>query len=163
MTNSNGVNEQLPQNIIHEIEKRGLTPRSRFHFLLKRSVFWWLAAVSTLIGGIAVAVGLYVFFDNDGVGTTALLETPLEGILQSIPFVWLFILVLFTVSANLSIRHTKTGYRYKTAKAVVIVIILSICLGVVLNLLDFGQMAHKYLLNHTSFYDPLIHSRDDLE
>lgn len=157
------MNEQLPQNIIHEIEKRGLTPRPRFHFLLKRSVFWSLAGVSTLIGAVAVAVALYVFFDNDGVGTAALLETPLEGLLQSIPFVWLFILALFTVSAYLGIRHTKTGYRYKTAKAVLIVVILSICLGVVLNLFDFGQMAHNYLLHHTSFYDPLIHSRDDLE
>lgn len=156
------MNEQLPQHIIQEIEKRGLKPRPRFYFLLKRSVFWSLAGISIFLGAIAVAVALFVFLDNDGVGTAALLETPLEVILQSIPFVWLFTLVLFTTSAYVGLRNTKTGYRYKTVKAVTLVIVLSICFGILLSILDFGQVVHKYLLNHTSFYDSLIHSREDI-
>jgi amino acid transporter len=155
------MNEQLPQNIIDEIEKRGLTPRPRWNFLLKRWVFWSLAVVSIFIGAIAVAVAVYVYLDNDGVGTAALLETPLEDILLSIPFIWLFVLALFTVSAYLGLRHTRTGYRYKTTKAVLGVIIVSICLGVLLSIFDFGQTVHHYLLDHTPFYDALIHSSDD--
>lgn len=156
------MSDQLPQHIIEEIEKRGLVPRPRYHFLLKRSVFWSLAIISIIIGAIAFAVAIYVFFDNEGISTTTLLETPLETILQSVPFIWLFVLGLFTTSAYLGLRNTKTGYRYKTVRAVLGVIIASICLGFVLNTFDFGQMVHNYLLHHTGFYDSLINSRDGL-
>lgn len=156
------MNNQLHQHIIKEIEKRGLVPRPRFHFLLKRSVFWSLAIISIIIGAVSFAVAIYVFFDNEGISTATLLETPLETILQSIPFLWLFVLGLFTTSAYLGLRNTKTGYRYKTVRAVLSVILVSICLGFVLNIFDFGQTVHTYLLNHTVFYDSLIHSRNDL-
>lgn len=149
------------KQVIEEIHVRGVTPRPRWHFLVKRSVFWSLAVLSIVVGAVAFAVADYVFFDSEGISTAVLLESPLEGIINSIPFVWLFVFGLFTASAYLGLRHTRSGYRYRTAAAITGVIVLTISLGLALNALDFGQAIHGYLIQHTTFYDPLIHSRED--
>lgn len=146
-----------------EIEARGMTPRPRWHFLLKRSVFWSLAVLSVFFGAIAYSVADYVFFDNEGQSMATLIESPLEGILQSIPIVWLIVFGLFCVVTYAGLRLTRSGYKYRTAKVVLAVLALTIGLGLILNLFDFGQGVHYYLLNHTGFYDALIHSSDDLK
>ncbi len=146
-----------------EIEARGMTPRPRWHFLLKRSVFWSLAVSSVLIGAVAFSVADYVFFDNEGLSSSALLDTPLEVIVQGVPFVWLFIFVLFCFVTYVGLRNTRSGYKYRTIGVVFGVLAATIGLGLILNLFDFGQAVHYYLLNNTSFYDALIHSSDDLK
>ncbi len=146
-----------------EIETRGLIPRPRWHFLLKRSVFYSFAVASILIGAIAFSVADYVFFDNEGISATVLLESPLEGIIQSIPFIWLFFFFLFCLVTYVGLRHTRTGYKYRTIGIILSVLIVTIGLGLILNVFDFGQGVHYYLLNHTGFYDALIYSNDDFK
>jgi uncharacterized membrane protein len=153
--------DDFSTQIVRELQTRGIVPVPRWHFLLKRSVFWSLAVTSILVGAVAVSVADYVFFDNEGVSTAVLLESPLESIIQLIPFVWIVVFGLFVASAYLSLRHTRTGYRLGTATSIGGVIIVSIILGVALNTVDFGQAVHYYLLHHTTFYDAFINSNDD--
>lgn len=151
------------EKIIIALDERKAEPKPRWHFLLKRSVFWSLAVLSVVVGGIAMSVAIYVFFDNDGLlvsGDKAFQETVLD-VAQSIPYIWLFMLGLFTVSAHLVFRKTKKGYRYATVQVVGVVIAASLALGIVLDALDLGQMMHKYLLSNTIIYDMLIHSSED--
>ncbi len=149
------------KSVEKEIEARGTTPRPRWHFLLKRSIFWTLAIGSIVSGAVAFSVADYIFFDNEGLGIATLLESPLEGIIQSVPIIWLLLFVLFCVMTYVGLRNTRAGYRYHTAGVVLLVLFLTVCLGFILNLFDFGQGIHYYLLNHTSFYDALIRSSDD--
>ncbi len=153
--------DNFSEQIVKEIEARGAVPKPRSHFLIARGMFWLLAIVSVIVGGIAFAVAAYVFFDNDGMSIAALEQSSIFDIAQSIPFVWLFILGLFTACAYFGFRHTRKGYRHATTLVVLIAIGASVLLGLALNAVDFGQQAHQYLLQHTNFYDPLIHSRDD--
>ncbi len=155
--------ENFSEHIVKEIAERGATPKPRWHFLLKRSVFWTLAGLSVAIGGIAVSVAIYVFFDNDGLGTlgSPALQDTLRDFAQSIPYIWLLVLGLFTASAYLGFRQTRKGYRYATAMVVGAAIILSLVFGFLLDTLDFGQTIHKYLLSNTTVYDMLIHSSED--
>ena len=156
------IMDNFSKQIVTEIEARGVSPLPRWHFLVRRSVFWSLAVLSVLVGAVAFSVADYVFFDNEGISIKVLLESPLEGILQTIPFLWLAVFGLFVVSASLSFRHTRTGYRYRTGVAVLGVVVVAILLGTVLNIFDFGQGVHYFLLNHTTFYDALIRSSDDI-
>ncbi len=153
--------ENFPDNVIKEIEARGIIPKPRWHFLITRKVFWLLAVASILVGSVAFAVADFVFFDNDGISLITLRDAPIQDIVQSIPFIWLFVLGLFIASAYFGFRHTRKGYRYATILVVSCVIGVSIVIGLILNALDFGQSLHQYLLKHTGFYDSLIHSRDD--
>jgi tryptophan-rich sensory protein len=152
----------LSEHIVKEIETRGAIPKPRWHFLVTRGMFSLLAVLSVIIGGVAFAVASFVFFDNDGASMALLVRSSIFDIAQSIPFIWLCILGLLTASAYFGFRHTRTGYRYATAGVVLGAIAASIALGFALNTVDFGQNVHQYLLQHTSFYDPLIHSRDDV-
>ncbi len=153
--------DTFSEHIVKEIEARGATPKPRWQFLLTRGVFWALAIASVSVGGIAFAVADFVFFDNDGISFATLRETPIQDIAQSIPVVWLLVLALFTASAYLGFRRTRKGYRYTTTLVVLAAIGTSVVLGLALNALDFGQTVHQYLLEHTDFYDPLIHSSED--
>jgi hypothetical protein len=148
--------------VVKEIEARGAAPKPRWHFLITRGALWFLATISIVIGGIAFAVADFVFFDNDGMSIAMLQKSSVYHIAQSIPFIWLFVFSLFATSAYVGFRYTRTGYRYMTVFVVLCIIGVSIILGILLNRLDFGQSIHYYLLKHTSFYDALIHSRDDL-
>ena len=154
---------QLSDNILNELQTRKVTPRPRWHFLLKRSVFWTLGICSTLVGGAAFAVGIFVFVDNSEVGPVAIEQSGIGDLAQNIPFIWLLVLALFTTSAYVGFRNTRVGYRYATAKVIVAAIIASAVLGLVLDEFDFGQKTHEFLLTHIGFYDSLIHSRDDIQ
>lgn len=155
--------ENFSEHIVQEIAERGASPKPRWHFLLKRSVFWTLAGLSIAVGGIAVSVASYVFFDNDGLAAFQN-SSPQEALLvlaRSIPYVWIFVLGLFTASAYFGFRRTRKGYRHATAMVVGAAIIFSLLFGLVLDTIDFGQKVHTYLLSHTSIYDVLIHSSED--
>lgn len=151
----------ISDSIEREIEARGMNPRPRWHFLLKRSIFWTLAVTSVMSGAVAFSVADYIFFDNEGISIATLLESPFEGVIHSVLFVWLLVLGLFCVTTYIGFRYTRTGYRYHTAGVVASVLAATIGLGLILNQFDFGQGVHYYLLNHTSLYGAFTHSSDD--
>lgn len=150
--------DNFSEDIVKIIEKKGLVPKPQWYFLLLRWVFWLLAVFSILIGAIAFAVAEYVFFDNDGANVASL-----QDIAKNIPYIWLIVLVTFTISSYIWFRQTRKGYKYKTVAIVCGTVVISIILGLILNAFDFGQVAHKYLLSHTDFYDMLIHSSEDIQ
>ncbi len=153
--------ENFPEHIVKELEARNAMPKPRWHFLITRGMFWLLAITSVLIGAVAFAVANFVFFDNDGLSVAILERSSIFDIAQAIPFVWLGVLGLFTGCAYFGFRHTRRGYRYATTLVVLTAIAISIALGLLLNTVDFGQRVHQYLLQHASFYDSLVHSRED--
>ncbi len=155
--------DTFSEQVEKEIVARGVTPLPRWHFLVRRSVFWTLAVFSIIVGTIAFSAADYVFFDNEGMSAATILESPIEVIVQTVPFVWLIVFGLFVASAYLGLRKTRSGYKYRALLAVSGVIVVTIALGMLLNLFDFGQTVHYYLLHHTTFYNALIHSSDDVQ
>lgn len=154
--------------IIDEIEKRKVVPIPRWHFILKRSVFWALALISVITGAISMATAIYVFFDNDYIVDRAGIEQlfeqrPLdEVIVQSIPYVWLFALLLFIVVAYYGFRHTRKGYRYPMVRVIGGSLLLSALLCGILDAFDIGKHVHRYLIDNVKGYGSLVYSNDAL-
>ncbi len=134
-------NDTFSEQLIREIEARGAIPTPKWKFFITRGVVWFLAIISVLIGGIAFAIGEFVFIDNDGISKFQ--NSSIQDMVQSIPFVWLAVLAFFTASAYYGFRHTRRGYKYAAIGVVMVVIVLSITLGFILNAFDFGQNIHK--------------------
>lgn len=155
------MKESFSQNIVEEIEKRDLKPRPRFYFLLKRSVFWSLASLSAVIGGIAVSIIIFVFFDHDPEAARYLHQSLTEDIMLSVPYLWLLILAAFVGVAKYSVRHTKTGYRYATLKIVGAVLIASLALGLLLDAFDSGAAIDDYLSDTLPYYSSLVYTSKD--
>lgn len=136
--------DTFSQEVVKEIETRGVVPKARWRFLVSRGMVWFLAITSIVVGGVSFAVAEFVFFDNDGI--TKLQGSSIQDIAQSIPFVWLGLLAVFSASAYYSLRRTRRGYKYTTAMLISAVIAVSIAFGLFLNHFDFGQRVHEYLM-----------------
>ena len=154
------------KSILEEIEKRHAVPIPRWHFVLQRFGFWLLAAISVLTGSIAMATAIYVFIDNDFIQDHQyidlfLAERPLiADIVESIPYIWLAALALFTIVAYFGFRHTKTGYRYATTKVIAGALFASLLLSIGLNTIDVGKYIHRYLIENLHVYNKLVYANE---
>jgi hypothetical protein len=152
--------------ILHEIEKRNVVPIPRWRFILKRSVFWVLAAISVITGSISMATAIYVFLDNDFIVDRANIEKLfaqrpfIEEVVESIPYVWLIALLLFILAAYYGFRHTKKGYRYPTIRVISGSLLLSLLLCGVMNIFDVGKYIHRYLIENIQGYDQLVFTNE---
>ncbi|NTV02023.1 MAG: hypothetical protein HGB04_04460 [Chlorobiaceae bacterium] len=155
-----------PDLILDEIEKRKVVPIPRWHFLLRRGVFWTLAVISVITGSLSMATAMYVFLDHDFLVDQAritrfLAQQPLvEDIIDSIPYLWLTALLLFTLVAYYGVRHTRKGYRYPTLRVIGGSLLLSLALSGFMNLFDVGQIIHRYLIENVRGYDHLVYANE---
>lgn len=147
--------DDLSRNILTELDARHASPKPQWHFVLAHGAFWLLSAMSVAIGGIAMSVGWYVFFDNDGLHVT------FASLFRVIPWIWIVVLIVFVVGAYFGFRQTRKGYKYSIGWVLAGILFLSAVMAVVFDHYDFGQTIHKYLLFHTNFYDALIISSED--
>ena len=155
------MNNTFPEKIIEEIKKQGIEPRPRWHFLLKRSVLWSLAGLSTILGGIAVAVIIFIFIDHDANARAYLNESIFVDLLETIPYLWFATLLVLIGITQYVIRHTKFGYRYTTARIVGIVVVSSVMLGIVLSVLEVGERVQDFLAKKVPYYNELVSTSED--
>lgn len=156
------MNNMLPEKIIEEIKNRGIAPKPRWHFLLKRSVLWSLTAISTALGGIAVAVIIFIFIDNDAGARAYLNESIFMDLLETIPYLWFGTLLLIIGITQYAVRHTKFGYRYTTIRIVGVVIVSSVLLGIALNTLEVGERVQDFLALKVPYYKELVSTSKDV-
>lgn len=146
----------LSKRVIEEIKNRGIEPRPRWHFLLRRSVIWSLAAFTTFLGGVAIAVIIFVFIDHDANARVYLDESTFEDLLHTIPYLWLAALLLLIGITQYAVRHTKFGYRYRAVRIVGAVVISSLMLGMVLSAFEVGERVQDFLVARVPYYNELV-------
>ena len=139
------MKKQLSENIIGIIDERNLTPIPHWHFLLKRSVFWTIAGFAVLLGGLAVSIIIFVYFDHDTEGMIYLNQSLVDNMLITIPYFWLVSLALLIALTHISIRHTKGGYRYGVLRVAAVALIVSLALGFVFDEFDVGKNINESL------------------
>ncbi|NTU94171.1 MAG: hypothetical protein HGB29_04050 [Chlorobiaceae bacterium] len=155
-----------PDLILDELERRNVVPIPRWHFLLRRSVFWILAVISVVTGSLAMATAIYVFLDQDFVVdheniARFLAQQPLvDNIIVSIPYLWLTALILFILVAYYGFRHTRKGYRYPMVSVIGGSLLLSLLLSGVMNVFDVGKILHRYLVENVGGYDSLVYANE---
>ena len=144
--------DDFDKSVLKKIEDRGIVPRSYLYFFAKRSVFWTLATLSILLGAISFAVALFALEDTIRSGGKSLKDMPLDGFLLDLPYLWLAVFVLFIVSAVFGFKNTRHGYRYAPLRIVALAGLVSIGLGLVMNLLNFGGATNSFLNAHIPAY-----------
>lgn len=151
----------LDKRVLEAIEKRGLAPRPYAYFLAKRSVFWTLAALSIVLGAIAVAVLMFAVSDYYATGGRNFDEMPLDDLFETLPYVWLVTLGLLIASAYFGLRNTPGNYRYRPSYVVAAAVLATVVLGGLLHYLELGQPAHQYLKENVPLYERLVFGRSD--
>lgn len=143
---------ELERKILATIQSRGLAPKPAYQFLAKRSVFWALALVAVVLGGINFAVGLFVIDDYFATGWRILDNIHYNEALLALPLMWLALAGLLVASAIFGLRHTRRGYRFRPSHLAVGVIGASLLLGTLLHASNAGQSLHNYLLERFESY-----------
>jgi hypothetical protein len=136
---------ELDRKVMEAIERQRLSPRPYIRFLARRSMFWTLAMLSVLLGGISVAVMIFAVTDFLQTGGRNFDEMPFDDVLQSLPFVWLALFALFIASAYLGISNTRRGYRYRPIGVIGLAAAASIALGALLHGFGVGEMIDRVL------------------
>lgn len=155
------MDKKLSESIVQTLDERNLNPRPRWHFLLKRSVFWSVAGISILLGGVAVAAIIFVFLDHDTGAAHYLNQDLAEDILLTIPYLWLITFALLIALTRMSIRYTKGGYRYGILQVAGIAFVASFILGIIMNKFDVGDKVDEYLNESIPYYDSLVYTSKD--
>jgi hypothetical protein len=154
------MNDQLSDKVIERIDAEQITPFPHWRFVLLHGIFWLLAILSIIVGSCAVACILFLFADYRLHG---LLPIPhdITELLLLIPYIWLVVLGLFLIVTDLSIKHTRKGYKYGLGRVVLISIILSFIFGFVLYTVGMGEITHKFF-NGIPFYNSATYEADEI-
>lgn len=147
----------LEHKILASIERQKLQPKPAYVFFARRSVFWLLAIVSIVLGGISAAILFYWLGGFLRDGRQIFDNVPLEEVLFSIPVAWLVTMPLFIASANFGFRHTRRGYRRNPAKMIALSMAASLMLGGLLQGFGIGFHIHKFLKINMPYYERLTH------
>ena len=89
------MSENLEQKIIDKIKTGSLSPKPRWHFLLKERLVWTIGLLALLVGAAAVSVMLYLANNNDWLVYEKAGRNFGAWLLLSLPYFWLVFLTLF--------------------------------------------------------------------
>ncbi len=147
----------LERKILETIQSQRLVPKPAYRFLAKRSVFWALALVSLMFGGLNFAALLFVISDYFATGWRILDNIHYNEALLLLPVLWLLLAGLLVASATFGLRHTRRGFRYKSSHLAMAVLSASLLVGILLHASAAGQTAHNFLLTRFEAYRTSTH------
>ena len=135
----------LEEKVLKAIAAKNLKPRPAWVFLARRSVFWGLAVLSILLGGVTFTILLFVVADYYRSDWRNLDNIHYNEVLAIVPVVWLIILALFTASAAFGLRQTRRGYRFRPRHVGALALLVSLGVGIVLYDVDAARKLHEML------------------
>jgi hypothetical protein len=147
--------------LLAKIKSEKISPKPRWHFLLKDYVIWIAGALSLIVGALAVALIIYLLQTS---GLSSYQETEKsfsEFILLNLPYFWLLFLGLFVFIVSYNFRHTGRGYRYSGLLLAGISIVSSIVLGIIFQSLGLGQKIDDVLGRRSPLYDRVMNPHVD--
>jgi hypothetical protein len=148
--------DNLEDKIIKTIKEARLSPKPRWHFLLKNKFIWALGIFSLIIGSASVSVVLYLLNNNNLSLHRVAGESFFAWLLLSLPYFWLLFLFLFIWLLYYNIKHTNKGYRYHPAIIATLAILMSIFLGSIFYSLGLGKKIDSVLGEKAPFYDVMF-------
>lgn len=155
------MSENLEQKIIDKIKTGSLSPKPRWHFLLKERLVWTIGVLALLVGAAAVSVMLYLANNNDWLVYEKAGRNFGAWLLLSLPYFWLVFLTLFLWLLSYNLKHTKKGYRYSISLIISIAIAASILLGMAFFALGLGAKIDDVLGRRAPLYDRLFNPHID--
>jgi len=148
--------KEFDQKLVEKIKEARITPKPRWHFLLKDYVVLATGALALLIGAAAVSVMIYLFKYNGWELQEQTHKSGLEFFLLTLPYFWLIFLGVFVFILYYNLKHTKKGYRYPVWFIAAAGVLASIILGSIFYLFGLGQKIDNVLGERAPLYETVI-------
>lgn len=140
---------QQPNKILEEVIKtikdKGVKIRPNWHFRVKNIILWTMAVLTTLIGSIAVSSIIFKFSNFQRIAPPGprLHREAMTNTLDTFPFVWIIIFIIFIYFLYKEIRITRKGYKYEMPILILSMTTVSLLLGIALYTAGSGYFLDK--------------------
>lgn len=152
----------VSQNILDKIKKEQIKPTPKWHFLLKKWLFWVFFVISIVIGSLAFGVMLRLLVHSDWDLAPMLCGSYWRCFFQNLPYFWLLFLLAFIGLAYYHFRHTTTGYRYKSFWIVGGSVVISMLIGFTFFTIGVARHTEEIAEKHLPYYDKMVKHRRDV-
>lgn len=142
----------LSQDVLKTIKQEKICPKSKWTFVLKNWSLWLIGLLFLGVGSLASAVILYMVSRNDWDLSDRVADSQLGFILETLPYFWLLLLIVFLLLAYYQVKNTKCGYRYNIYAVIITSLIMSILLGTIFFNLGLGEGIDEYLADTSPTY-----------
>ncbi len=149
------------QKLVNKIKEEHITPRPRWHFLLKDYVVKLTGILALLVGAAAVSVMIYLLKYNDWEIREETHKNIWEFFLLTLPYFWLILLAFFIFLLYYNLQHTKRGYRYPVWFIASAAFLASIILGSIFYLAGLGEKIDLVLGEKAPLYEKVINRHFD--
>lgn len=148
--------DRIAGAVLKRIKDECISPRPRWHFLMRESVIWSLGIISIAVGSVSVAGILFELRFASWDLYLATHESFLHFVLDSLPFVWVGLFTLFGIAVYQSIRYTKRGYRYSPAILIVGSFAASCAVGAIILTVGAGRYIDEQIGRFMPLHQPLF-------
>ena len=103
------------EKILTGIQKGEITPESKWRFLAHDYFFWCLAALSTILGAVAISSILHRIAREQLPPLAPYLRDPetISIFIQTLPFLWIGVLLLLGAAAWFNFKKTSGAYKHQ--------------------------------------------------
>jgi hypothetical protein len=149
------------KEILEKIKKEKVHPRPRWYFLTRNYFFWLMFAFTTLLGGIAFGMILFITSNLDwDIYQYLGLSLP-EAVMLSLPYLWIALLALFLFVTYYNFIHTRTGYRYRFIFIFLISLLISVLLGVGFYHYGLTETVERQLRTRIPGYQRMVYTSEN--
>lgn len=153
---------KVSKKVLEKIEEKNIKPIPKWHFILKDSFVWSLFVLNIILGSIGFAIIIYLFVSNDSLFDFSLTKNIWQGILLSVPLLWILLTILFLFVAYYNFRNTQEGYRFTVLKKVLLNIVITFILGLILFTSGFSERLNRIFVDNISFYTHTFDRREEI-
>ncbi|HNZ83860.1 MAG TPA: hypothetical protein PLA41_00040 [Candidatus Pacearchaeota archaeon] len=139
------MNNDLENKILEKIEKEEIKPIPKTYFVIKNILFWSFWFFSIIIGALAFSVIEHMVVNNDWDLYKYSSDSFLVFVLSTLPYLWIFLMLIFIGIAYLNFANVKGGYKHRIQYVLVSSIIISILLGTGFSYAQVGEKIDKIL------------------
>ncbi len=151
----------ISKKTLEKIKKEQVHPKPRWYFMTRNYFFWFMFALTTLLGGIAFGMILLITGDLDwDIFPYLGLSLP-EAVVISLPYLWIALLAFFLFITYYNFIHTRTGYRYRFVVIFLISLLISVLLGFGFYQYGWTETVERQLRNRIPGYQRLVYTGEN--
>ena len=151
----------ISKKTLEKIKKEQLYPRPRWYFLTRNYFFWLMFSLTTILGGIAFGMILFITGDLDWDIYPYLGLSMSEAVTVNLPYLWIVLLVFFMFITYYNFIHTRTGYRYRFVAIFLISLFISTLLGFGFYQYGWTEAVERQLRTRIPGYQSLVYTREN--
>jgi hypothetical protein len=152
---------EVTKKILDTIKGKNIKPKPRWHFIMRQVLIWFTSLLSIVVGSFAFSVILFRMVNNDWEVLKFINRSPVAHALNTLPYIWIVLLILFIALAYYNARHTKGAYKYQAYWFIVGSVVISIAVGGIFYAFGIGPRIH-YAVEKIPFIKELMYDRDKI-